>query len=557
VNNLTTVISYWRFSSRAQRHGISLKRQDEAFEEYFATLGPAFVRGRQFEDRGVSGFRGDNSLKGALAELLRMIQAGEIPLPAQVVIESVDRLSRQKVMEAFGLFCMIISAGIEIVVLTQPRAHYTRANMDNIAILISTILEMARANGESERKSELSLKNWKDKRSGASVKKMTARGPGWLKLSEDRTQWLVIRELADVVERMFRLIIAGHGCEDICRIFNEERVPVLGHAKHWNPSSVWKLVRSKQCLGVLQPCRIERDEKGRERRTPIGDPRLDYYPAIIDEALWLEAQRVMDARSNRSAAVRRQGLVSNLFYPTATCDACGRHMIYRSKGGGQYPVLRCKAGEVKACPNQSRVRYTPFEEAFLDLITEIDIPAPAGQAQQAAGIMRKLGHAEMALADLRTKIARLIDLAEEGDPDIRERLKQRRQEKLELEQEIANLRVEQRAAKGSVSVPDRQAQLGAMRHLRGEEQTRARVQMQRLIAELVDQIRIEPDGTVTVIFCGGLVNYRFSPDLESVRKIDLRGRVGDPQTGLIPAEAFTLPSTARNARKFAVLMARR
>ena len=91
--------SYIRFSTKEQAKGHSLKRQTELREAYLSkrpdlTLDTSLT----LEDLGVSAFKGANSDEGQLGAFIRAIESGIIPRGSYLLIESLDRLSRAKVL---------------------------------------------------------------------------------------------------------------------------------------------------------------------------------------------------------------------------------------------------------------------------------------------------------------------------------------------------------------------------------------------------------------------------------------------------------------------------
>ncbi len=120
--------SYIRFSILEQGKGDSLRRQTSGFDGYCDEEGltPANLTLR---DLGVSAFRGANQRKGALAVFLRAIREGRvIPGKSVLVVENLDRLSRQEPLDSLDIFREIVNAGVKIVTLTD-RQEYTRESI--------------------------------------------------------------------------------------------------------------------------------------------------------------------------------------------------------------------------------------------------------------------------------------------------------------------------------------------------------------------------------------------------------------------------------------------
>ena len=165
--------------------------------------------------------------------------------------------------------------------------------------LIYSIVDMSRAHEESRIKSHRLSAAWENKRKHVDVRKLTARCPGWLKLSADKKTFQVIQGRADGVSRIFEESAAGIGSYSITRRLNEARVPPFGPAKSWCSSSIDKILRNRAVLGEFQPCRLANGVP-----TPDGAPTRDYFPAIISEQLFYRAQ---NGRSERRLKVRVAG----------------------------------------------------------------------------------------------------------------------------------------------------------------------------------------------------------------------------------------------------------
>ena len=123
------------------------------------------------------------------------------------------------------------------------------------------------------------------------------------------------------------------------------------------------------------------------RRVPEGDPTPNYYPAIIDEALFY---RVQDARRERAAspdrrAGRKGATFSNLFTNLARCAYCRSPIVFENKGqgtkGGTYLV--CDGAERRRGCTATRWRYRDFEASFLAFVTELDVEAMINEDDEA------------------------------------------------------------------------------------------------------------------------------------------------------------------------------
>lgn len=116
-------ISYKRFSSPAQARGRSEGRQGDETEAYCARRGYRLIE--SFIDRGFSAFTGENSDRGNLKAIMDLARAGRIKRGTHIIVESLDRLSRQEITAALALFLsLIVDAGLIIRLdLRRPDLH--------------------------------------------------------------------------------------------------------------------------------------------------------------------------------------------------------------------------------------------------------------------------------------------------------------------------------------------------------------------------------------------------------------------------------------------------
>src|SRR3954470_4641161 len=96
--------SYIRFSSAKQAAGDSLRRQVEGTEKVCKRHGWTLDDSLNLRDLGVSAFRGSNVREGALAAFLQAVKNRKVKPGSVLIVESLDRLSRNQVRPALQLF---------------------------------------------------------------------------------------------------------------------------------------------------------------------------------------------------------------------------------------------------------------------------------------------------------------------------------------------------------------------------------------------------------------------------------------------------------------------
>ncbi len=210
--NTALAYSYIRFSTPEQAKGDSLRRQTELLDKWLRGnqrqaryhLDPA-QRGGERLHRRASG----NPDRHGLACFLEAIRSNRVKRGNYLIVENLDRLSREDVVPAVNLFTGILIAGVRIVQLT-PHTQVYNAKADMMD-LMRTIMELSRGNGESKRKSGMLSKAWEEKRRRAREDKVptTNRLPGWI---ENRGGKLVLHQQhAKTVRRIYQLSLDGYG----------------------------------------------------------------------------------------------------------------------------------------------------------------------------------------------------------------------------------------------------------------------------------------------------------------------------------------------------------
>jgi DNA invertase Pin-like site-specific DNA recombinase len=349
---MKTAFSYIRFSSPEQAKGDSFRRQSEQAQKWADANGYRIAK--SWKDLGVSGYRGTNAKAGEFAEFLRDVAADKLPKESVLILENLDRMSRQDPEDALMLFLGIIKKGIGILTLTDNKLYTKQTMKQDRMMLFGTLMAMTRANEESSLKGERVAAAWARKRLAARENSLplTDRIPGWLICTRDAAGRRTFREDTDkapIVRRIFAETGQGLGRRAIAKGLNRDGKVSFLSETGWQPSSVIKIIRARTTVGEYQPHRRGEDGK----RIPDGEPIKGYYPAVIDEALWVRANAAVTARRTNSAG--RPGTeAANLIRGLAHCG-CGKRMLFLNKGappkGGRYYVCSAAAREEK-CDNK-------------------------------------------------------------------------------------------------------------------------------------------------------------------------------------------------------------
>jgi DNA invertase Pin-like site-specific DNA recombinase len=421
--------SYIRMSSDLQLKGDSLRRQLAASEQYAVKHG--LDLSEPIRDEGVSAYRGSNREFGNLRRFLDLIRNGKIERGSYLIVESLDRLSRQNVFHAFSLLGEIVQSGIRIVTLMDGQEYTEESFAENQGQVFIALGSMLRAHEESKVKSKRLIEAWKNKRANASTKVLTRRMPAWLKVDEADGEIKVIADRARVVKMIFQWARDGYGGFSIARRLNATKVSTWHsddsggkRAVVWYESYCKKVLGNRAVLGELQSRRSEHVNSSQVRRVADGDPVPNYYPRVIDDDLFLAAQAAIKKR--RVGARGRKGLgFPNLFTGLLSCGYCGMPLRLWDRGlaatGGKF--LICTSSWHKAGCNAQPWRYPQFEDAFLRFLRQINLKAVLGGRSRddtLAEIRANMLRLDDQLVKVNAKIAKLTnalaDLDDEQKP---------------------------------------------------------------------------------------------------------------------------------------------
>src|SRR5437016_3462950 len=158
--------SYLRFSSPQQSEGDSLRRQKQDRERWLQEHPDvAFDKALVMTDAGRSAFKRKNWDTYALAKFVEHIKSGRVKPGSYLLVENLDRLSREDAGEATELFLSIVNKGVVIVQLSPVVMEFRRPV--NMHQLMYAVVELSRGHSESAIKSERGRSSWARKQGEA------------------------------------------------------------------------------------------------------------------------------------------------------------------------------------------------------------------------------------------------------------------------------------------------------------------------------------------------------------------------------------------------------
>jgi len=404
--------SYIRFSTPEQIKGDSLRRQLEGSRQWAEEND--YELDTSLRDLGVSAYSGANRTEGSLKKFIDLIEQGHIDEGSVLILESLDRLSREELTKSLNLFISILSAGIKIVTLAD-RQEYTASSINNIGHLVISLVSMARAHEESHMKSIRARSCWKEKVANANHKKLSRFCPNWLQYNEETEAFDLIEERAELIREIFRKTIAGIGQVRLAKELNERNIPSWGRANGWHQSYLQKLCQNRALLGEFQPFMHSNG-----MHTPMGEPIKDYFPAALEDDVFHAAQT---ARKQRTGIQGRRGKkFSNLLQGMCYCAHCGGTMRYLNNTykGREYIYLTCSHAKRKLGCTHSK--YYPYKEiesiVLMQAAEKVDwFSVVSGVETNLAELKKKQASLSSQLSDSESRAgryARLFEIANDA-----------------------------------------------------------------------------------------------------------------------------------------------
>jgi hypothetical protein len=140
--------------------------------------------------------------------------------------------------------------------------------------ILLALVELSRVSSESQMKSERVGAAWANKKRRAAERIVTRKLPGWVcvegdDVTQDREprrpgrdgdRLVLIPGRAEIVRRVYRLALAGHGVHAIARVLNESAVPVLGRTEYkgrpvvWSETVVYHLLKTTKVRPPNRTC---------------------------------------------------------------------------------------------------------------------------------------------------------------------------------------------------------------------------------------------------------------------------------------------------------------
>lgn len=414
----TPVYIYIRFSTPKQEKGSSEARQKELCEEYAERRG--WTVAEHIKDLGKSAWSGAHLESGNLGKFAARVRAGDIPPGSILLVEKLDRLSREGPDIAHDWMRDMFRHGLKIAAVGSGDTIFQQGGslLGTIEILMKAQLAEEESTNKSQRVRDAFARNLDAAHKG---RKITKKAPGWLVLRPDRSGFDVIEDRADTIRLIYQMSADGFGAPAIARKLNElGRKPFGGWRKSsdtWEFSSVAMLLRhpgveGDYVRGWLTPAKVGN-----------GERIVGYYDHRIVDADLVARARAGVASRDKTGGARRSERV-NLFSGLVYCEVCGARMNMRTtKKAAQYRYFQCSDAHMgRGCDHKALFAYEAFEIAALNEILHLVLDDRHFQRpDDSYKASVDVAEAKKAVADLSERKRRLLRTAsmlDEDDPDL-------------------------------------------------------------------------------------------------------------------------------------------
>jgi hypothetical protein len=450
MKTLNIAYSFVRWSTKRQGRddADSRIRQSKSAEAWCKENGYKLSK-QVFIGAGESGFKGkqmtvkDGVAIGALARFIEAIETKSIPLGV-LCIDSVDRFSRQEILDALEPFNRLLKLGVGIVFTGSPLKKLMTRELINKEPhwLQFLIQDMVRSWMESAEKSRVIIKAKQRKREQLMNGEIVAHNnvPKYLTFDKDKKVY-THNDNTLIVKRIAKEFLAGSSLYSITKQLNIEGVKTFRYGYQWSAASTRQILKNTVLIGEY-----------------LGNKKFN--PPILDKDDFDKITKLLDKNSGYNVQ-GRSGDVTNIFRGLAHCSACDQKMtvIIQKKNyhtnkvhPTPYRYLRCsRHSSGKLCSNRLTMNVDSVEqEFFVNFLMKTPQGLTKTNDEGVKVIERAISIEQTKKTQLEKQIANLTDaLAEHGFVQFKDKLTKIQKELNTVTDEMSRLGNELRLRQGA------------------------------------------------------------------------------------------------------------
>ena len=294
--------------------------------------------------------------------MLDRIENGEIERGDYIIVESIDRLTRQKLTDSVDLIQSILKKGVRLHTVFDNKTYSYDDPTRDLETLILVGVIAKRAHEESDTKSKRLKSAWVKKRDAAESSVIGKRCPYGFRYDEKAKTFVIVEEEAAEIRHIFSLL-KHVGVLECIKTINQYS------KRRWTRTSVLHLINNRSPIGALRL----------QRRKENGGRVLDryvpgYFPKIIEESDFDAAIAAMKTRSTGQGQGRRTKHHFNIFRNAIQCHEhkCGMIFNLQKVGDKHYAYLVCANKAERVCECHNRIRFDLVFGTFLAFIEQLN-----------------------------------------------------------------------------------------------------------------------------------------------------------------------------------------
>jgi DNA invertase Pin-like site-specific DNA recombinase len=306
-------------------------------------------------DAGISAYRGSNRQRGALGQFLAAARDGVIPAGAVLVVEDLDRFSREAPSYAEAQLGELFALDLALAVVRDD-VVIDRATYDgDIGVRLQLLVRRDAAFDYSRKLGE--------RVSAAHERTRAMERQGQIINGHQRPQWLDFDEQAGafsvndrwpIYRRMIDLCLQGYGQVRVAAIINGEGYRNASGGL-WSGSAIAQCWRDRRLIG----------ERAYSRGTEVI---AGYFPAMLTRDEWDQLQAAIAQRhGNLGRAGRgdhRHNILQGVVY--CTCGARRELQTATKPSGRKHAYLICKTKTRGRCVDGlCTAKNVPYDEQWL------------------------------------------------------------------------------------------------------------------------------------------------------------------------------------------------
>ena len=356
---------YVRFSSRRQKGGTSIERQEAMIAEWLAVHPDYAVTDQKFKDLAKSGWKGAHIKEGGgFGDLLLSVQNGVIKAGDVVLVEAMDRAGRLPPRAMLDkVISPILDAGVSIITL-DDNTEYTSESVDTSQIFL-LVAKIQAAHSFSKSLSERVSASYTSRRKLAKENGVTPKRatPTWL-----TSEGIVREDVAPLIKTAFELYVGGMGKNAIAKRMRESGVKRLAKCV---ARTVEGWLKNKAVIG-----------KWETLKDKPGHQIFDVYEPIIEPSLFHKAQ----IRTEKMKTTRPLKTTKHFLVGLVRCGSCGKSYIMQNKDGAPHS-MRCHSRSAQLGCENSHIVPKPVMDAIYRYTSAR--AADEAMAQQQMGVNEK------------------------------------------------------------------------------------------------------------------------------------------------------------------------